>query len=378
MKTILIIHQSAEMYGSDKTLLLFLTGMDKLHFRAVVLLPSEGPLKTELEKEGIKVVIAPVLKLYRKMFTPRNIITFLKDIRAGLNTLDTLHKAYGFDIVYSNTLAVLLGMFFAKRRKIKHIWHVHEIIVHPKLFANGYPYLLDRFADVVVCNSNATKDNLVTRRKSLAKKCVVVYNGLDKNNDIEEIGLTREALGYSPTDTIITLIGRISRLKGHKWVLNTYMAHLNKSSIKLLFVGSPVTGQEYYLEEIEQFIQCNNLYDNVAIIPFTKNLKQVWSVTDIALMPSTEPESFGMVALEAMLEKKPVVASAHGGLTEIVADGQTGFLVKPSDKKELADAILRLVNDPELAHSIGEQGYQRALSRFSLQKYVAEMSKIFT
>ena len=115
MINILFIHQSAELYGSDKTLLLLLKHLDKTKFYAVVVLPNEGILKDELEKENIKVVIAPVLKLSRKMFTPKNIFNFLKDIKKGISILDKLNKEHNFEIVYSNTLAVLLGMIFAKK-----------------------------------------------------------------------------------------------------------------------------------------------------------------------------------------------------------------------------------------------------------------------
>ena len=84
MKNILFIHQSAELYGSDKTLLLLLKHLDKTKFYPVVILPNDGPLKIELEKIKIEVHVAPVLKLYRKMFSPKNLITFFSDIKKGV------------------------------------------------------------------------------------------------------------------------------------------------------------------------------------------------------------------------------------------------------------------------------------------------------
>ena len=80
MKTIIFIHQSAELYGSDKTLLLLLKNLDKSKYKPIVILPFDGPLKDALEIEKIEVVIAPVLKLYRKLFTPKNIFGFFGDI----------------------------------------------------------------------------------------------------------------------------------------------------------------------------------------------------------------------------------------------------------------------------------------------------------
>src|SRR6476620_6179280 len=135
MINILFIHQSADLYGSDKTLLQLLAHIDRKRFNPVVIIPLDGPLKKELEKISIEVYITPVLKLYRNLVTPKNTIKFFSKYKRAVNFLDDLNRKHGFDIIYSNTQAVSLGMFYAKKRKIKHIWHVHEIIVHPKIIA---------------------------------------------------------------------------------------------------------------------------------------------------------------------------------------------------------------------------------------------------
>ena len=378
MKNILFIHQSAELYGSDKTLLLLLKNLDKTLYHPVVVLPNEGPLIQELEKENIKVVIAPVLKIYRKIFSPKNLFHFLLDIKKGISILDNLNKQYHFDLIYSNTLAVLLGMLFAKKRKIKHLWHVHEIIVHPKIIASTFPKLLNKYADLIVCNSLATKKNLVDRKKELANKTTVIYNGI--NETISEMSLAKkEDFGFTNKDIIITLVGRISRLKGHKWLLTTLVKHFSSNTnIKVVFVGSPVPGQEYYASEIDQFITENQLQKTVKILPFTKNLSPIWDITDIALMPSTEAESFGLVAAEAMLAKKPVIASNHGGLTEIILHNQTGFLVEPNNVEALSEALKKLIENPQLRKEFGDNGYQRAVKEFSVEKYVQNFEAIFT
>ena len=378
MKNILFIHQSAELYGSDKTLLLLLKNLDKTLYHPVVVLPNNGPLIQELEKENIKVVIAPVLKLYRKIFSPKNLFHFLVDIKKGISILDDLNKQYHFDLIYSNTLAVLLGMLFAKKRKIKHLWHVHEIIVHPKIIASTFPKLLNKYADLIVCNSLATKKNLVDRKKEIANKTTVIYNGI--NETISEMSLAKkEDFGFTNKDIIITLVGRISRLKGHKWLLTTLVKHFSSNTnIKVVFVGSPVPGQEFYASEIDQFITENQLQETVKILPFTKNLSQIWDITDIALMPSTEAESFGLVAAEAMLAKKPVIASNHGGVTEIVVNNKTGFLVEPNNVEALSLALNNLIVNPEMRKEFGEKGYQRVIQEFSVEKYAKNFEAAFS
>ena len=377
MITILFIHQSADLYGSDKTLLLLLSRLDKSKFKPVVVIPLDGPLKEELEKADIKVIIAPVLKLYRKMFTPKNILLFFKQIKKAVAIIDELNTEYKFDIIYSNTLAVLLGMVYAKKRKIKHIWHVHEIIVHPKKIAYIFPKLLNKYSDVVVCNSKATLENLVSRQKKLAAKTLTIHNGLKPLSD-DYVKMGKEDLGFEKDDFIITLIGRINRLKGHKWLLNTFANNFQENkNIKLLFVGSPVVGQEYYLDEIEEIINNKNLSGQVKIIGFKKDLRPILNLTDILAVPSTEAESFGLVALEAMLAKKPVIGSNHGGLTEIIVHDETGFLVEPYDEAGLAVAIQKLLEDCELRNRFGNNGYERAINEFSEEKYIKSFEALF-
>jgi glycosyltransferase involved in cell wall biosynthesis len=377
MINILFIHQSADLYGSDKTLLQLLTNLDKSKFNPVVVIPLDGPLKEELEKENIKVIISPVLKLYRKMFAPKNILLFLKQIKLAVSNLDALNREHKFDIIYSNTLAVLLGMIYAKKRNIKHIWHVHEIIVHPKKIAYVFPKLLNKYADVVVCNSKATMDNLVLREKKLVNKTLVIHNGLKPQND-DYLKISKEDLGFDNEDFIITLIGRINRLKGHKWLLNTFINNFQSNkNVKLVFVGSPVLGQEYYLEEIEQIITKKNLQNQVKIVGFKKDLRPFFFLTDILAVPSTEAESFGLIALEAMLAKKPVVGSNHGGLTEIIVHNETGFLVEPYNETELATTIQKLLNNKQLREDFGINGYNRAIKEFSEEKYVSSFERLF-
>lgn len=375
MKRILIIHQSAELYGSDKTLLMFLQSINKNNFFTVVVLPNEGPLKEELEKIGIRVVVTPVLKLYRDIFTFKNGFQFIKESFKSISVVNELHKEHNFDIVYSNTLAVLLGAIFSFKKKIKHIWHVHEIIEHPKIIAWLFPKLLYYFSNTIICNSEATKKNIVKREKRNLNKTIVVHNGIQFIETSYQ--LNKSDFGFSESDIIITLVGRISRLKGHNWLLQTFNEYFkNNNSIKLLFVGSPVPKQEHYLHSIEDYINLNNLSKSVKIIPFTLYLDGVWSITDIAVMPSTEKESFGLVAAEAMMAKKPVVAANHGGLTEIIIDNETGYLVEPNNKEAFKEALEKLILNSNLRTSFGENGFQRAIKNFSIEKYVRKLEDI--
>ena len=382
MKNILFIHQSAELYGSDKTLLLLLKHIDKSKVNPIVILPFEGPLKVELENDKIKVVIAPVLKLYRKMFTPKNIFQFFKDIKKGFNTIDDLNNQYNFDLIYSNTLAVLLGIFYAKKSGIKHLWHVHEIIESPKIFTKIFCKMLSLNSNSkIVYNSIATMKFWDVSKK-ISLKSEVVWNGLEvnqKNVSKEEQEHVRKIIFKSnSSEIIIALVGRISRWKGQKLLLNTFNEVLKThQNIKLAFIGSTPPNQEFFLHELQKNIKELDISDKVIHIPFTKEIAKIWQCIDIAVVPSIEPEPFGLVAVEAMLAKKPVIASNHGGLTEIIINNETGFLVEPNNENQLAETIITLIENPKLRQEFGEKGYKRAIENFSISNYVSSFEKIF-
>jgi glycosyltransferase involved in cell wall biosynthesis len=384
MKSILFIHQSAELYGSDKTMLYFLSELDKTKYFPVIVLPFDGPLKMELEKNNIKVIIAPVLKLYRNMFTPKNLIKFFREYNQGIRVLDKLNEEYNFKLVYSHTLAALIGIIFARKRKIKHLWHVQEIIAKPKVFNLGFKKILSLKSNhKVVYDSIATMNFWIKGNNSLEAKSEAVWNGIETNNiptfSETEIKEVREKFFLSNDDEIIiALVGRINSWKGQQLLLNAFniLSETNKN-IKLVYLGSAPPNQEIFEIDLKNKINEFNLEERVIIIPFQNEITKFWNAIDIAVVPSTEPEPFGMVVIEAMLAKKPVVASNHGGPTEIVIDKHTGFLFEPNNFESLANALDKLISNKQMRLDYGKHGYQRVLEKFSLKSHVSHFEKIF-
>ena len=382
MKNILFIHQSAELYGSDKTLLLLLKNLDKNKFKPIVLLPFDGPLKEALENENIEVVIAPVLKLYRKLFTPKNLVGFFKDIKAAFKIVNELHTKYQFTLIYSNTLAVLLGIMFAWKNNIKHLWHVHEIIEKPSLFKKAFIGLLS-----LKCNTHIVYNSQATRlfwevNNTIKNKGIVIHNGIEINNlqcSSTEISEVRKKLFQAqPNEVVLALVGRISRWKGQMILLDAFNNLVQKNeNIKLVFVGAPPPNQEKFQEDLEERITSFQLNDKVLIIPFQNEIHKIWQAIDIAVVPSTEPEPFGMVAIEAMLAHKPIVGSNHGGLTEIIVNNETGFLVTPKSVQDLVIALEKLIQNELLRKEMGEKGYLRVTTAFSVGQYVDSFEKFF-
>jgi glycosyltransferase involved in cell wall biosynthesis len=382
MINLLFIHQSGEMYGSDKTLLFLLKYLDKSRFTSVVILPSEGPLKIALENENIKVVIAPVLKLHRKMFSVKEIYNFLNDSKKAVSTMDILHKTHHFDIIYSNTLAVLLGINYARKRKIKHIWHIHEIIESPKLIKHFFLKLIQIKANTKIIYNSFATSKFWNINSIIARKSVIILNGLESIKEIlpeKEIQKIRlDFFNADSNEIVIALIGRINSWKGQAILLEGFveLAKLN-TNIKLVFIGSTPPNQDYLVADLHNKITECNITEKVAIIPFQENIADFWQSIDIAVVPSIEPEPFGLVAVEAMLAKKPVVASNHGGLSEIVVNNETGLLVEPRNVNELIIALQKLIENEELRKSFGQKGYEKAIKEFSVEHYTKKIEGIF-
>ena len=382
-KTILYIHQSTELYGSDKTLHYLVSGINaNPDFNTIVILPNEGPLKQLLESHNIRVIVFPVIKISRSIFKPKALFSLPFLISKTTKNLRALLDKEQIDIIHSNTLAVLLGAFYAKRYKIKHIWHIHEIIKKPKIVSLVYPYLVNSLSKKVVFNSKASRDFLCKNNKGLARKAIVNLNGMDRaidfTSDLEKQQIRAKLFGVEDNDIVLALVGRISKWKGQKLLLDAFNSLSEKHhNLKLVFVGSAPPNQEYLVTELENEIKVSASSNSCKIIPFQENIWSIWDSIDIAVVPSLEPEPFGLVAVEAMLAKKPVFAANHGGLQEIVEHGKTGYFFEPNNSGDLALVIEKLLLDKTNLTGFGLKGYEKAVNNFSLKRHVDQFVKLY-
>ncbi len=379
---ILFFHQSADLYGSDKVLLDLITGLDRRKFHPILLLPCEGPLLDELTKYGIETYVVDLTRLSRATLSLQGLLSLPFHAIKSIKAVDLILGKRKIDVVHSNTVAVLTGALWARLRKVPHLWHVHEMIVKPKIVVWAYSFLLRFFADHIVCNSHATLQLLSRGRSFLTEKSSVVWNGLRQQSDIDhrKVGRFRQALDLQKNDVLVVLAGRINRWKGQAllveaagklWVQGIRNVHF-------LFVGSPPPGQEHFKDNLEKVIKESPAKDNITISDYCSDIWTIWHACDIAVVPSTEPEPFGMVAIEAMAVGKPVVAAAHGGLTEIIEDGKTGILVEPGNSTELAKAIAYLASNPDKRNEYGENGLKRQRNIFTLEKYIDSFAALYS
>ena len=373
---LLYVHGSAEMYGSDKVLFNLATAAAaEPHWDPVVVLHEDGPLCDALARAGVEVHVGAVAKIGRAMFTVAAPLTLWWQMRRSAQDIDRLLQGRKVAVVYSNTLAVLGGAFWALRHRIKHVWHVHEIILQPAAVSWGLPRLVSMLADRVICNSRQTEGWLLSRVPRLASLTSVIFNGIGPvpQPSATELDAFRVRVGAASNEVIVTLAGRLNRWKGHALLIEAAALLLREGRLgkmRIVMVGDTLAGQEEIRARMMKQVRDCGLDEYVRFVPFVSKIEVVWRASDIAVVPSLEPEPFGMVAIEAMACGLPVIAAAHGGLLDIVLHEETGLLFEPRDACALAQALTRLAADGELRRRLGAAGYARQRELFSLQRQV--------
>lgn len=373
-KLVAFFHQSADLYGSDRVLLDLVRGVKEAGGSPVVLLPSLGPLTEAFVNLGIEFHVLPVVKLTRARFSLKGLVTLFREAFWSLKRIDQIFLGRQVHLVHSNTIAVLAGAIWAKRRKVPHLWHVHEIIVHPSIAARGFPRMVKALADHVICNSNATYTWLANECPGLRPKMSVIWNGVKAPAAIDAttVQLFRDKFHPAATRLAVGLLGRINRLKGHHLLLDAaeYLHQQGVRDFSIVFIGSPPPGQDIYLEQLQQRIAISPMRDRIVLQDFANDVWPIYAALDIVCVPSTEPESFGLVAAEAMASGKPVVASQIGGLAEVVLDGITGRLFRPGDPVALSEALSSLLKNDSARIKLGRDSLERIAIEFGTEHMV--------
>jgi glycosyltransferase involved in cell wall biosynthesis len=382
MRTILFVHQSAEMYGSDKVLFELVNGLKKRGtFKSIVLVPVNGPLVEKLRAIDIETHIVPLVKVGRASASVMVLLRLPFRMGVSLRAISKVINSEHIDIVHSNTLAVISGAVWSYLNHLPHIWHVHEIILRPRIVSKIFTFLLKALSTKVICNSRATMEWLLSSKPSLKNITSVIHNGIDP----DEVGSSeskdnlREKLSISDKEIVITFAGRINHWKGQELLIDAALI-VRSAGIKnfrFIIAGSPPKGQEFFLDRLKEKIKSLDDLNLVTHIDFTSDMHALWMITDIAVVPSIEPEPFGMVALEAMTAAKPVIASNEGGLTEIVVDNETGILFKSRDVDSLAAALIRLIKDKSLRERYGRAGQLRAKTHFNMSSFIDGFESTF-
>lgn len=378
--TLLFIHASADLYGSDITLLQLVAGIDRDRFHAIVVVPYNGPLVSWLQEAEAEVLICPNLPVVRRQHMSFGGVLRLAISLRAVGWLVNLIRRRNVALVHSNTLAVLLAGLAAKIARRPQVWHVHEITTRPRVIVSVLTTLSSTMSTLVVANSQATADHYDRTRWATATPIRVVLNGVDEARLCGSAGSLIGLLGEAGTeDTIFTLVGRINHWKGHFVFLDAAEQLATEfENVRFLIVGDSFAGQERLSEAVDHRIETTDvLRERTSRLSHTAEIGSVYQISDVVVVPSIEPEPFGLVAVEAMAAKLPVIASRIGALPEVVDAPHTGLLVDPGDAISLLKAMRKLNSSSSLRIDMGQRGRERFERYFQVGRYVEEFVHIY-
>jgi glycosyltransferase involved in cell wall biosynthesis len=269
----------------------------------------------------------------------------------------------------SNTLAVLGGGVTRARRRVRHLWHVHEMVEQPRAAAWLFPRLVRLLADRVVCNSHATQGWLLQSQPVLRERTQVVWNGVSTDDGADVSGEAALRARFRPLGQTLAvgLVGRINRMKGHGVLLEAAerLQAQGRHDFSIVFVGDAPPDQPQHRLALQQRVAGSALAQRVVFAGFVHDIPAAMRALDVICVPSTEAEAFGLVAVEAMAAARPSLASRCGGLPEVLGDEAAAWLHAPGDAATLAQQLHRLLNDAALRQRVGDAGRARYLRHFT-------------
>jgi len=361
-KRILFVHQSAELYGSDRTFEQSIRAYKTAHPNSCInaILPYEGPLIDKIKPYVNKVYIEPLAVLRKanlKSLKLLNIAAFIRSVRKAKKMI------HAHDLTYINTVVIIDYLIASRLAKRACLIHVHELPVGIEKIILSC--LLSLSCGLVIFNSQPTKHAFILPKE---RKTCVILNGTNIKNDapIDDLSHLR-----------ILLIGRFSTKKGQMLFLKSLALLPNsiKHNIEVRLVGNVYQNQIHFKQEIIEYISRLALGNNIQLCNFIEDPTQHYLWSNLVVVPSLKPEPFGLVAIEAMGYGRPVIAAQHGGLGDIIVDKVTGLFFKPGNSNDLAEKLSYYANNVQSLKVHGEAGRTVFIKNYDELHYLKNMTQ---
>lgn len=289
------------------------------------------------------------------------------------NQIDIIHTHRGKD----HWLAGVVLMTLARRPPLLRTRHT-TVPLRQHIFNK---WLYRNLTDAVISVSQEA-------RKSLGKlinyfpcdRSPVIYAAVDTENfsPNRRSAEFRRQLGLNANDLLIGLVARFQHIKGQVHFLRSAQRVIKeiqtKEKIKFLLTGRDAHRKKRkYIKLINHI----GIADNVIILDEVDDIPQVVASLDIGVVASLGSEGSSRIALEYMASGVPIIASAVGGIPELLKDGETALLVEPGNIEQLTDAMLRLIRSRELREHLARQALQRCRNFFTPSRFISETEQLY-
>ncbi|MFO7975109.1 MAG: glycosyltransferase family 4 protein [Candidatus Hydrogenedentota bacterium] len=332
---------------------------------------SEGSIELEVEKADIEIVRIPHLV---RPVAPQ------KDWRA-FKELTALFRERNYDIIHTHTSkAGLLGRLAARRAGVPALVHTPHGHVFDGYFSKPVTRIFiacERYAarrtDRLIALTQRGLEDHVEHRVGHRDQWSVIFSGIDfspfKEARLRRKG-TRSALGVGPDDVLIGGVGRLEHVKGF-----TYFVEAAKAI-------APVLPQTRFIHAGDGSLgpalrkQARTLGERFVFLGLRGDIPELMAALDIFVLPSLN-EGMGRVLLEAAAAGVPAVASHVGGVSEVVHEGETGYLVPPTEPRAIAEKVLLLARDAKLRKRMGGKATKRVVPHYELEKMVERIEALY-
>lgn len=235
------------------------------------------------------------------------------------------------------------------------------------------------FADRIVVNSHFLKQYVVGMVPNIEKKIVVNHLGVNPDLFLSRYDKRQTALRELDMKKlniegkkVVLFVGRLQKKKGvHQLLKTAKMFEKQMNDVVLLIVGSHSYGKHISTPYVRYLRRLATPYlerNKIRHIPFvsTDQIHRYYRLADVVVVPSTGPEAFGLVNLEAMSTEVPVIATNVGGIPEIIRHHDNGILISLSNHvPEMAEALCQIFADEEWARKLGKKGREDIINLFS-------------
>jgi glycosyltransferase involved in cell wall biosynthesis len=324
-------------------------------------------------ENGVKVIALP--SMVRS-------IRLIKDFKALLSLVWLIFKEKP-DIVHTHSSkAGILGRVAAKISfvpKIIHTPHGHVFYGHFGAFASKIFLWVEKnfskFTDRIVALTDGEKNDYKKLSVCPSEKLLKIHSGVDVSRYMKSNGNQvekRRSLGLDQNGKVIGFIGWLLPIKGPEYLIKAMeFVWPEHPEASLVFLGKGDLDVDLRAQALRM-----NANGRIKFLGWREDINEIMPIFDMLVLPSLN-EGMGRVLVEAMAAGKPVVASRVGGIPDLVIHGKTGFLVPPADEKALADGIKKLLDDPEKAWEMGQQG-RKLCQQFSLEAMIEKLDDLYS